>query len=74
MFKGDSWCVPTVGMLYQSQFNLHYYTIPFLSHPSIFNSFQNISLHPLPSQVLFIMIFFVGYSVLDDFLISFSVC
>jgi hypothetical protein len=53
MFTGVCQCVSTVGVVYFGQFNpFHCSPLPFTSHPSFFNSFQNICFYPLPSQML----------------------
>jgi hypothetical protein len=49
MFKGVSQCIPAVSILYFGPFNpLHCSS----SHPLFSNSFQHISLYPLPSQMV----------------------
>jgi hypothetical protein len=48
MFKGVFWCIPSVSILWSVQL---YYSPLHLPRP-LFNSFQCILLHPLPSQIL----------------------
>jgi hypothetical protein len=52
VFKGVSWCIPDVNILYIGQFNpLYYSPLPFLPSPLLFNSFQHILLSHLPAQI-----------------------
>jgi hypothetical protein len=54
MFKGISWYIPAVNILYFGPFNPFHllFLIPSLPSPTFFNNFQCISLCPLPSQML----------------------
>jgi hypothetical protein len=56
MFNGVSQYMPTVGILSFGPFNpFHYSSLPFYLPPHsipFFNSFQNTSLHPLPSHLM----------------------
>jgi hypothetical protein len=57
VFKGISRCIPSVSILYFDQFNpFHYSPLPLPSHSLVSISFRYISLHPLPSQMLYISI------------------
>jgi hypothetical protein len=58
MFKGVSWCIRTVSILYFGQFNSFPYPFPLTP---IFQCYQYISLYPLPSQILYIMILLTLY-------------
>jgi hypothetical protein len=52
IFKGISWYILAVATYYFGQFNpFHYSTLPLPSQPSLFNSFQYISLCPLFVQM-----------------------
>jgi hypothetical protein len=53
MFKRVSQCIPTMSIPYFGPFNpFHCSPLPLYFRPLIFNSFQYLSLYPLPSQML----------------------
>jgi hypothetical protein len=67
MFKGVSWCIPAVSILYFCPFiPVHSSILPLPSRLPFFSSFQYISLYPLPSQMFCIMIlvFFSFYFII----------
>jgi hypothetical protein len=58
MFKGVSWCIPSLSILYFGQFNpFHCSSLSLPFHPPFFSSFQYMSLYHVPSQMLCIMIY-----------------
>jgi hypothetical protein len=62
IFKGVFQCIPTMSILYFDPFNpFHCCPLPLLSHPPFFNSFQCISLYPLPSHMLHFTILLTCY-------------
>jgi hypothetical protein len=65
MFKGVSWCIPAVSILYFDPFNhFHYSPLPLPSHSSFFNSFQYFVISSTFTDVMF-------YDIVDALSFSF---